>query len=51
MERTMISKEDLLVRIAKLKAENALLRSQIVECGKDKAMISELEHKTTIKYL
>jgi len=45
MERTIISKEDLLVRISKLRAENSLLRSQLVECGKDKALISELEFK------
>lgn len=42
---TPITKEDLLVRLSKLKAENSLLRNQLVECGKVRSTVSELEHK------
>lgn len=42
---TSISKEDLLLQISKLKAENTLLRKQSVEIGKLNAYIVELEEK------
>jgi len=45
MNFVALSKEDLLVKLRILQAENKLLRNQVVECGKDKAYIIELELK------
>lgn len=40
-----ISREELLLQITKLKAENALLKQQLRESGKSQAHIDELEYK------
>ncbi len=45
MNLTTISKDDLLIKLKALQAQNTLLRNQITECGKDKAYINELEQK------
>ena len=40
-----LSREDLVLKVVQLRAENTLLRKQIVEAGKDKAYIEELDNK------
>ncbi len=46
MEYATISKEDLLLRISKMKAELSAIK---VERGKDKALIDELTHQAYIQ--